>query len=64
MIQPLDIFIVNRWDTKNNTWLTTEFLRPLVVKLKFQKKNQTLFESVNFAGYIGILTGLKKVSRK
>jgi acid ceramidase len=48
-----------RWDVKNHTWLTTEALRPLVVELDFQRGGQTVYKSVNFAGYVGVLTGMK-----
>ncbi len=48
-----------RWDVKNHTWLTTEALRPLVVELDFQRGGRTVYKSVNFAGYIGVLTGMK-----
>ena len=48
-----------RWDVENHTWQITEALRPLVVALDFQKANKTIFKSVNYAGQIGILTGLK-----
>ena len=47
---------------KNRTWEVTEALRPLVVNLDYQRRGKTVFKSVNFAGYIGILTGLKPVS--
>ncbi|XP_069686152.1 acid ceramidase-like isoform X2 [Periplaneta americana] len=56
----LDFGLFLGWDVTNNTWLTTEYLKPLVVKLDFMKDNKTLFRSVNFAGYIGILTAVKK----
>ena len=49
----------SRWDVKNHTWLTTEALRPLVVELDFQRGGVSVFKSVNFAGYIGVLTGIK-----
>lgn len=55
----LDFGLFLGWDVKNHTWLTTEALRPLVVELDFQRNNQTVFKSVNFAGYIGVLTGMK-----
>lgn len=57
----LDFGLFLGWDGKNQTWLTTENLRPLVVKLTFTRGNRTLFQSINFAGYTGILTGIKKV---
>jgi len=56
----LDFGLFLGWDVMNNTWLTTEFLRPLVVQLKFVDGEGThLFSTVNFAGYIGVLTGVK-----
>lgn len=55
----LDFGLFLGWDVKNHTWLTTEALRPLVVELDFQRGGQTVYKSVNFAGYIGVLTGMK-----
>lgn len=55
----LDFGLFIGWDVKNKTWEVTEALRPLVVNLDFQRGGQTVFKSVNFAGYIGILTALK-----
>lgn len=40
----------------------TELLRPLVFKAEFQRNSETLYTSVQFAGYIGVLTGIRKVS--
>ncbi|KZS03202.1 Acid ceramidase [Daphnia magna] len=47
------------WDVKNHTWQTTEALRPLVVELDFQREGHTVYKTVNFAGYVGVLTGMK-----
>lgn len=47
---------------KNKTWLLTELLRPLVFKAEFQRNSETLYTAVQFAGYIGVLTGIRKVS--
>ncbi|PSN57281.1 Acid ceramidase [Blattella germanica] len=58
----LDFGLFLGWDGKNNTWFTAEYLKPLVVKLEFTKNNVTLFSSINFAGYIGILTAVKKLN--
>lgn len=49
------------WDIKNKSWIITEKLKPLVVNLDFRRKNQTVFKSTNFAGYVGMLTGIKPV---
>uniref|UniRef100_H2LVM1 Acid ceramidase n=1 Tax=Oryzias latipes TaxID=8090 RepID=H2LVM1_ORYLA len=47
------------WDVKNKSWTISEKLKPLVVNLDFKKNNQTVFKSTNFAGYVGMLTGIK-----
>lgn len=47
---------------KNRSWLITEKLKPLVVNIDFQRGNKTVFKSTNFAGYVGMLTGIKPVS--
>jgi len=56
----LDFGLFMGWDSKNKTWMLTEYLRPLVINVEFVKDNQTLFKSVNFAGYVGVLTGVKQ----
>jgi len=53
--------LVYRWDSKNHTWQVTEALRPAIITLDWQRKNKTVFKSVNFAGYIGIATAVKPV---
>lgn len=35
------------------------FLRPLTINVKFVKNNQLIFEGTTWAGYVGILTGVK-----
>lgn len=55
----LDFGLFLGWDTQNHTWSTTEVLRALVVELDFQRNSKTVFKSVNFAGYVGVLTGMK-----
>lgn len=54
--------ILKSWDAKKHSWEVTEALRPGVVSLDWQRGGKTIFRSVNFAGYIGILTGVKPVS--
>ncbi|KAL7635678.1 UNVERIFIED_CONTAM: hypothetical protein RMT77_013495 [Armadillidium vulgare] len=49
------------WDTKNHTWKVTEMLKPLTVLLHWKKDGKTLFKSVSFAGYLGVLTAVKEV---
>ncbi|KAH9496026.1 Acid ceramidase, partial [Bulinus truncatus] len=55
----LDFGLFLGWDLQNKTWAITERLRPLIVNLDWQSGGKTLFKSVNFAGYIGILTAVK-----
>ncbi|GAU94255.1 hypothetical protein RvY_06066 [Ramazzottius varieornatus] len=55
----LDFGLLLGWDFKNDTWLLTEKLRPLIFNGEFVRENKTVFKAVNFAGYIGVITGLK-----
>eukprot|EP01064_Diplonema_japonicum_P019772 TRINITY_DN285_c0_g2_i1.p1 TRINITY_DN285_c0_g2~~TRINITY_DN285_c0_g2_i1.p1 ORF type:complete len:440 (+),score=166.80 TRINITY_DN285_c0_g2_i1:67-1320(+) len=41
-------------------WELTEALRPLILKVDWQKNGTTIFSSVQYAGYIGVHTGMKK----
>jgi hypothetical protein len=54
-------YVFVSWDPHNHTWQVTEKLRPSVVNLDWQRKGKTVYKSVNFAGYIGILTAMKPV---
>lgn len=56
----LDFGLFMGWESKNHTWEVTEALRPGVITLDWQRGGKTVFRSVNFAGYIGILTGMKQ----
>uniref|UniRef100_A0A8C7M9A3 Acid ceramidase n=1 Tax=Oncorhynchus kisutch TaxID=8019 RepID=A0A8C7M9A3_ONCKI len=58
-INPLIVSFSTSWDMKNRSWLITEKLKPLVVNIDFQRGNKTVFKSTNFAGYVGMLTGIK-----
>lgn len=55
----MDFGLFLGWDTRNHTWAMTEVLRPTVIKLDFQRSQKTVFKAVTFAGYLGILTGVK-----
>jgi len=55
----LDFGLFIGWDIRNKTWSVTEKLRPLIVNLDWQRGGQTVFKSVNYAGYTGILTAIK-----
>ncbi|KAM6076973.1 acid ceramidase isoform 1-T1 [Chlamydotis macqueenii] len=55
----LDFGLFLGWDVKNNSWTLTRELKPLVVNLDFRRNNKTVFKSTNFAGYIGMVSGVK-----
>uniref|UniRef100_A0A3B5Q4Q4 Acid ceramidase n=1 Tax=Xiphophorus maculatus TaxID=8083 RepID=A0A3B5Q4Q4_XIPMA len=55
----LDFGLFLGWDVKNKSWTISEKLKPLVVNLDFRRSNKTVFKSTNFAGYVGMLTGIK-----
>eukprot|EP01059_Diplonema_ambulator_P036903 TRINITY_DN949_c0_g1_i1.p1 TRINITY_DN949_c0_g1~~TRINITY_DN949_c0_g1_i1.p1 ORF type:complete len:416 (+),score=177.06 TRINITY_DN949_c0_g1_i1:42-1289(+) len=40
-------------------WELTEALRPLIINVDWQKGGKTIFSSVQYAGYIGVHTGMK-----
>ncbi|XP_060561596.1 acid ceramidase-like isoform X2 [Ruditapes philippinarum] len=54
----LDFGLFMGWDIKNRTWYITEKLRPAIVNLVWQRAGKTVFKSVNYAGYVGILTAV------
>lgn len=58
----LDFGLFLGWDSANHTWAMTEILRPTVVTLDFQRSGETVFKAAGFAGYLGVLTGVKKGS--
>ncbi|CAM4498254.1 hypothetical protein PO909_014974 [Leuciscus waleckii] len=58
----LDFGLFMGWDLKNRSWIITEKLKPLIVNLDFRRNNQTVFKSTNFAGYVGMLTGIHQRS--
>ncbi|XP_076869780.1 acid ceramidase [Brachyhypopomus gauderio] len=55
----LDFGLFMGWDLKNRSWVITETLKPLVVNVDFRRNNRTVFKSTNFAGYVGMLTGIR-----
>nr|XP_033799873.1 acid ceramidase [Geotrypetes seraphini] len=55
----LDFGLFLGWDIKHSTWMVSQSLKPLTVNIDFQRNNRTIFKSVTFAGYVGMLTGVK-----
>merc|ERR1712183_8962 len=56
----MDFGLFMGWDEKNNTWLTTEGLRPLLMNVDYQSNGTTVFQSVHYAGYVGVQTAIKQ----
>ncbi|XP_053475546.1 acid ceramidase [Ictalurus furcatus] len=55
----MDFGLFMGWDMKNRSWVITEKLKPIVVNVDFRRNNNTVFKSTNFAGYVGMLTGIQ-----
>jgi acid ceramidase len=55
----LDFGLFMGWDYSTHNWMVTQKLRKMIVNLDFTKNGQTLYKTVAFAGYIGVLTGMK-----
>jgi acid ceramidase len=47
-------------DSKTHTWALTEKLRPLLMNLVFTRGGQTVYHTTQYAGYVGLLTGMRK----
>ncbi|XP_020832392.1 acid ceramidase [Phascolarctos cinereus] len=58
-VRNMDFGVFLGWNMNNNSWTVTENLKPLSVNLDFQKNNRTVFKATSFAGYVGMLTGMK-----
>lgn len=55
----LDFGLFLGWDVKNDTWMLSEILRTLIVNIDYQSKGKTVYKSVTFAGYVGMISGMK-----
>jgi acid ceramidase len=42
-------------------WVLTKKLRPLLVNVRFEKSGALLYQATQYAGFVGLLTGVKKV---
>jgi len=56
----LDFGLFFGWDKQNETWQLTEDLRPLLFNAKFVKAGVNIYNTTQFAGFVGLLTGMKK----
>ncbi|VDP12711.1 unnamed protein product [Soboliphyme baturini] len=55
----LDFGLLLGWSPEQHDWLLTNTLRPLVVNIDWQVNGRVIFKSTNFAGFIGVLNGVK-----
>ncbi|CAF0736729.1 unnamed protein product [Didymodactylos carnosus] len=55
----LDFGLLLGWDFANDTWALSEKLRPLILQVNFTQNGQVLYKTTTFAGYVGIITGIK-----
>jgi len=55
----LDFGVFIGWDVTKHTWIVPQLLRPLTVNVDFRRGGKTVFKTVNFAGYVGVLTAIK-----
>ncbi|CAF2211386.1 unnamed protein product [Rotaria magnacalcarata] len=55
----LDFGLLLGWDMINNTWELSEKLRPLITQVNFTQNGQVIFRTTTFAGYIGVITGVR-----
>ncbi|XP_028932775.1 acid ceramidase [Ornithorhynchus anatinus] len=55
----MDFGIFLGWNVNNHSWVVTEQLKPLTVNLDFRRGNETVFLASTFAGYVGMLTGIR-----
>lgn len=53
----LDFGLFFGWDKQNETWRLTEYLRPLLFNARFVKGGKVVYNTTQFAGFVGLLTG-------
>jgi len=56
----LDFGLFDGTDNKTRTWSLTEKLRPLLVNLNFVRGGVSLYNTTQYAEFVGLLTGMKK----
>lgn len=50
----------NAGPNNNFQWTNTDLLRQITVQTDFQKDGKTLYSTISYIGYIGLLTGVRK----
>ncbi len=57
----LDFGLLMGWDFANDAWIIGELLRPMTININFTRNNQLEYITTSFAGFIGVITGIKPV---
>ncbi|XP_071495134.1 acid ceramidase-like [Diadema antillarum] len=55
----MDPGILLGWDIKNKTWSVKEAVMGLIANVEYQRGGVTVARGVHYAGYVGMLTGMK-----
>ncbi|RNA05909.1 acid ceramidase-like [Brachionus plicatilis] len=55
----LDFGLFLGWDLKNDTWIISELLRPLIMNINYTKGGELKYKTVTFFGFVGLITGVK-----
>jgi acid ceramidase len=55
----LDFGLFLGWNENTHDWRVTELLRKTILNIDWQKGGQTVFKSVNFAGFVGVYNGIR-----
>lgn len=61
-VRNLDFGAMFGYDSNHGRWLIQEYIQPLLTAINFTSGGQTVFRSINIAGSVGILTGLRPKS--
>jgi len=56
----LDFGLFDGYTFKNDSWLLTDKLRPVLFNGRWMKAGVNIFNTTSFAGFIGLLTGAKQ----
>uniref|UniRef100_A0A1I8HJS8 Acid ceramidase n=2 Tax=Macrostomum lignano TaxID=282301 RepID=A0A1I8HJS8_9PLAT len=55
----MDFGLFLGWNVTNSSWIIADYLRPLLINVEFYRGGRLVFLSSHYAGYIGVLTGLR-----
>lgn len=56
----LDFGLFLGWNSSSHQWRVTQLLKPLILQVDWHRANNTVYSSVHYLGYVGIVTAVKK----